>query len=214
MVRLPNISSGKDRPDLSAGYIQNNNLYELKLRKKLLQQQLSVLDARCQRVAGVLEKKARAAGARPGEYKPQQDYKGCSNQEADGARCEQVGRKRPQDRRRPFGTRVHEPPPPRVHVHPQAMTVPVGSPALAPEAMVERRRMHLLHDTRKKAEMAERRAKEKQRERVRPTPYMVGMERSPSNWKPVICGIGDAINSLRCVGKRVWSMSMGLECHV
>lgn len=171
MVRLPNISQAKDRPELSAAYMQNSNVYELKLRKKLLQQQLSVIDSRCQRVAGVLEKKARAAGAAPGEYKwPQHNFKGQYSQEAGWSKGEQGSRKRPQDKSRPVRIGVLEHPPAREHKHPEVVSVAVGSPTLAPEAMVVRRRMQLLNETKRKAEMKERRAREKEREKVSTAP--------------------------------------------
>lgn len=155
MVRLPQIA--KERQEASYGH--NSNIYELKLRKKLLQQQLCILDSRCQRVAGVLEKKARAkqnttdnpaaAGAQPG-----------------GLAAAGKGRR---ERRRSMGgtgLRLTEPGAPAHALVPAMRQASLSAPALAPESMLERRRHQLVDEMRRKKEVADRRVREREAEKV------------------------------------------------
>jgi hypothetical protein len=127
--------------------MEPSKLLELKLRKRLLAQQLSVIESRCERLNGILQKK---------ELKRQ----GVGVETPDKAACAIIPTQKSLDTRGPPHQRRGRHERAEDNAQPRPEWAGLGEAAPAAQSIVDRRRHYLLQDVRRKGEAE----KEKRRE--------------------------------------------------
>jgi hypothetical protein len=176
MVRLPPITA-KDRPDIPAAYSKTNDIYELKLRKRLLAQQMAVLDARVDRVSNVLrKKKAMKQGSGHGG-----SGAGAMGSGGGGAGAGRGSGPGGTVRRRSSAARA--PQPPRPKKEPIQNIRLLGHAAPASEELLERRRRHVLEEVKRRREYEEKKTHKPEAPKTVPPPPNVPQSFFPSRYE-------------------------------